>query len=321
MLHLTNGDAAADLLRRARLPGIVVPWRDVLHEGPVRDHLDAAQLRHERAHFLARFGGEADAIERLLAQRDDIVDSFALHEEVVLWFEHDLYDQLQVLQVLDRFAHVDRGDVRLSILCIAEHPSVSRFFGLGQLEPHHLRALFHQRAEVSEDQLELAEIGWQALRSPDPSLLERLRMMDLSALPHLAPAMQRHLEQLPERRGGLSRTEAAALAALTTTDCTATDLFRAQELQEERPFLGDVVFWWYLERLASGPRPALVIDDASAGWNTRVQRTEDGAAYVAGELDFVAANGIDRWWGGVHQAGHHVRWRWDASAKHLYETR
>ena len=34
-LVITNGDAAGELLRRS-LPGTeVLPWRDVLHEGPV----------------------------------------------------------------------------------------------------------------------------------------------------------------------------------------------------------------------------------------------------------------------------------------------
>lgn len=34
-LVITNGDAAGELLRRS-LPGAeVLPWRDVLHEGPI----------------------------------------------------------------------------------------------------------------------------------------------------------------------------------------------------------------------------------------------------------------------------------------------
>ncbi len=33
MLHITNGDAAGLKLQRAGVPGIVLAWRDVLHEG------------------------------------------------------------------------------------------------------------------------------------------------------------------------------------------------------------------------------------------------------------------------------------------------
>ena len=34
-LIITNGDSAADLLRLAGREGVILPWRDVLHEGPI----------------------------------------------------------------------------------------------------------------------------------------------------------------------------------------------------------------------------------------------------------------------------------------------
>ena len=34
-LHVTNGESAANTLRRTALGGAVLPWQDVLHEGPV----------------------------------------------------------------------------------------------------------------------------------------------------------------------------------------------------------------------------------------------------------------------------------------------
>lgn len=322
MLHVTNGDAAADGIRRSGIGGIVLPWRDVLHEGPVPSRVDDAALRRERARFLATLAdGDAEAIERLLFQRDDILASFDLHEEVVLWFEHDLYDQLQILQILDRFVAIDRGDVVLTMICIGEHPDVPRFNGLGQLEPPALAALFGERALVSEDEIELAEIAWQAFRNPDPLLLDRLRGMDLSALPFLSAALTRHLEQFPSVRSGLGRTDRSTLARLLEGDATAAELFRMQGEQEERPFLGDLVYWWYLEMLARGPAPAIVVEAPADGgnrWHGRVRLTDAGARYARGEADFVAENGIDRWWGGVHQVGHNVRWRWDESTRHVH---
>ena len=49
-------------------------------------------------------------------ERDEAIARSHNHEEVVLWFEHDLYDQLQLIQILDWFSHQDLGHTRLSLI-------------------------------------------------------------------------------------------------------------------------------------------------------------------------------------------------------------
>ena len=52
-LHVTNGDAAAERIGALVAPEPVLPWRDLLHEGPVPDGLSLEELSAERARFLA----------------------------------------------------------------------------------------------------------------------------------------------------------------------------------------------------------------------------------------------------------------------------
>ena len=51
----------------------------------------------------------------------------------VLWFEADLYDQLQIIQILARLAALDVPAERITLICIGEHPGIARFGGLGEL--------------------------------------------------------------------------------------------------------------------------------------------------------------------------------------------
>src|SRR6185312_3873168 len=83
------------------LGGAVLPWQDVLHEGPVPD-LPRPQLLRARAAFLSQCGwGSRRAILASLERRDrQLVDALTGSVQVVLWFEHDLYDQLQLLDAL-----------------------------------------------------------------------------------------------------------------------------------------------------------------------------------------------------------------------------
>ena len=71
-----------------------------------------------------------------------MLEDFRKFEEVVLWFEHDLYDQLQLIQLLDWFSHQEMGKIRLSIVQINSHAGVKDFQGLGQLSGSQLARLF-----------------------------------------------------------------------------------------------------------------------------------------------------------------------------------
>src|SRR5690349_16166268 len=100
MLHITNGDAAVNVLRRAGITEPVLAWRDVLHEGPVPAGLSLRELSKVRAQFIVECGwGRPEEIARQFDTRDTTLEKAASEATpVVLWFESDLYDQLQLCQ-------------------------------------------------------------------------------------------------------------------------------------------------------------------------------------------------------------------------------
>ena len=106
-LILTNGDTVADLLRRAGRDAAILPWRDVLHDGPViAGALEACSA--ERVTYLARrFGIAEGEIAAEFAERDALMRAHGDFAHIELWFEHDL-DQLQLVQILAFFADVVR---------------------------------------------------------------------------------------------------------------------------------------------------------------------------------------------------------------------
>ncbi len=101
-LVITNGDAAGELLRKTLTGAEILPWRDVLYEGPVprTDTLeDLTEIRI--AYRAAAGGGEGQSIEFELTARDRGLRLSGEFDRAVLWFADDLYDQLQLLQILD----------------------------------------------------------------------------------------------------------------------------------------------------------------------------------------------------------------------------
>lgn len=104
-LIITNGDSAADLLRTTLDNCDVLPWRDVLHEGSVPFTKDLPALSLIRAEYLSnKYSLELPQTVRNFKDRDDALQETCKFDRVVLWFEHELYDQLQLIQILDFFA-------------------------------------------------------------------------------------------------------------------------------------------------------------------------------------------------------------------------
>src|SRR5262249_4610424 len=105
VLHITNGDSVLHSFQAGKIPGEHLSWADVLHDGPVPITPELADLSEIRASAIAGVSGHAyKPIRRRFGHRDRTLRESAAHDEVVLWFEHDLYDQLQLLQLLDFFA-------------------------------------------------------------------------------------------------------------------------------------------------------------------------------------------------------------------------
>ena len=130
-LHITNGDGAGTLLTQCGLGGDVLPWRDPMHHGPFPTGLDLDELASVRAEYLAGDRLDMAEIERDFRDRDARLRAAADHDEVVLWFEHDLLDQLQILQLLDWFSGAAFDLGKLTMICIDRSPALSRSGGWG----------------------------------------------------------------------------------------------------------------------------------------------------------------------------------------------
>jgi len=317
VLHVLNGDSAADQLKLSDVPGEVSITADVLHEGPAPAGLPPERWRKVRARFLAESGyGGYDECLADLTRWDRTVEGYAGYDEVIFWFEHDLFDQLLLIRLLDWFAGRSLGRTELSLICIGEFPGVEPFHGLGQLSPRQMASLLDRKKRVNEGQKLLAKDAWRAFCGADPTAIEAVLRRDTLALPFLAKALRRHLEEFPSTGNGLSRTEHQILRGVAAGSATFDDLFRAVQRMEERVFMGDLTFSRILRELASGSRPLLRLEGGSPRTQT-VALTATGRDVLDGRDDWVRVHGIDRWLGGVHLQGAEAAWRWDRGAGRL----
>jgi hypothetical protein len=314
-LHVANGDCTTDLIHKAGLPGVSSVWADVLHDGPVPGGLSDAELLPVRAKFLAdgspADGGPDDAAAELTRWRA-VIQDVSSYDEIVLWYEHDLFDQLNLIQLLTLIGQNPPAGKRVSLICIGSFPGREHFKGLGELTPAEIAPLFDTRQPVTAAQYALATRAWDAFRASDPRAVEALvrGAADMSALPFLEAALRRHLEEFPWTPDGLSRTERRVMQLMEAGPIAFADAFPRVHDGEKAFYIADLSLQDMIERLAASSPPLVVSGRA-------LTLTDTGRAMLAGEIDRVAHCGIDRWLGGVHLNGRCATWRWNPTTQRI----
>ncbi|MGI9501958.1 MAG: DUF1835 domain-containing protein [Geminicoccaceae bacterium] len=323
-LIITNGDSTVSLLRAAGFETEILPWRDVLHEGPVPEtsvsHADdLEQLSAIRAAFLAEaFNEPLGTTVHGFEERDRLIRRHAGNSEVTLWFEHDLYDQLQLLQIL-AFFHREERSVPLQLVQADDY--------LGRQTPETIKRFEALKTPISTEQTALAAALFEAFGKPAPTDLFGFLDQDLSPLPHMRHALLRLFEELPSTRDGLSRTQQQALLLIESQGLPSKKLFGAVQASEDAVFMGDVSFFHCLDELAFNRSPLIQglpapfnmsRDDAERRHylDADITLTDVGRAVLAGKADHAEINSIDRWLGGTHITGDGI-WRWDRDAMKL----
>jgi hypothetical protein len=330
-LHITNGDTAANTLKQFLSDDDVLPWRDPMTEGPFPAGLDLGATSKIRAGYLAGPGMPYDQVLRDFQLRDEHLAAAQRYDEITLWFEHDLLDQLQLLQILDWFASTPVTSARLGIICVNAFPGIVPFRGLGQLDPKQMAALLDKRSPVTPAHLELARSGWAAFRSADPREVEGFLRRELRPFPFMTAALARHLQEFPSISNGLGRTDRQILKLVAEGVSRPGRIFAANIELETALFIGDWGIYRHVQELCNVRQllncrpygefrgaldPALSTEEFH---RQELSLTDRGRRVLANEADASAFGEGDHWLGGVHLASGKPRWRWDESARRLVE--
>jgi hypothetical protein len=203
---ITNGDSAAGCLKAARLANKIIPWSDILYEGPVPMTEDLASLSRIRGQFIVKNQWASLGINpsEVFAERDAALAGHTEFDRVTLWFEHDLCDQLQLIQILDWFAPSPGTPGTLHLIQTDDH--------IGAQDPSTVGRFLPRLVQITDDHLSIARRAWHAFRQPTPTDWANLLNDDLRALPFLRAAVIRMLEELPATGAALTRTERQLLA-------------------------------------------------------------------------------------------------------------
>jgi hypothetical protein len=313
VLHVLNGDATAAVFADAGIPGERLVWRDILVEGPVAPGDGTPESLAARAAWLyERLGIDRAGYTRTAREQAAGLAAAREHDEVVLWFEQDLFCAVTVWALLDWFAR-HAADVRLSLV----YPETDEIRGLGATPAAALPGLFDGRAPVTAPMRARGQQAWAAYTSADPLESAPLVTDDDTTLPFVRGAFRCHLGRFPSVANGLNEVETAALAVLRRGPRRFGDLFRdvGGHPRVRRHGMGDVQFAACVRAL--GPLVDVAGHDVTTA---ELEITQRGRDVAAGDLDWLGVTSLDTWLGGVHLRPGAPLWRWDGARGRLVRS-
>ena len=307
MIHIHNGDVTAALARRANIPGRHVPFRESLVAGPVPRDLSAHDWIEQRARFLAE---NYDHI--LLRVRTELVDQElmldqARHEdEVVLWFEHDLFCLINFLYLLSRLAKSRRLSM---VWCAAP---------LGTSAEEEMSNFYNSRTAVPPAMMRVAADAWSAYIADDPTSINRFLPRDAADFPFLRDGFMLHASRFPSTRNGLGEVERRAMEGIAAGATDFMMLFSRFDQNPPRFGLGDGEFLRHLRRLATCAVPMITISEVEAETPPKAlfALTPAGQDVLDGKVDFIDLNNAGFWLGGVYLTRDRI-WRWDDTLREI----
>lgn len=208
ILHITNGDATTQYLQKLNFNGDYITWREMLCEGKTTTDVGSENFWKTRYDFLKQSYkvSKKKFIDFTLKEYRSLCQH-KNQDEIVLWFEHDLFCQINMLAVISWLKRYRKG-YKISLIQNGKIKGKQSLKGLNQLSKIQLQNHFKNRTELTQDDIEYADYIWQLYCSDSPLRLETVHKFNpMSPFVHLENAIHLHLLRFPSLENGLNSIE------------------------------------------------------------------------------------------------------------------
>lgn len=195
--HILNGDALLDLLPEEILSGEIIVARECLIDGPVTgDSKEDFWLT--RSTFIANeYGEEKETYYSDVVSEFDKISNIPAGSQVNLWFEEDLFCQINLwfcVSLLEPSANLKVNLVKPPL--VNNQPD---WRGFGALDRDSLAKAYQDRTRLDADEINLLSKLWLAYKSDNREDLAMLANTATLNFPLLKEVIQAQLDRQHER--------------------------------------------------------------------------------------------------------------------------
>ncbi|TCI92763.1 DUF1835 domain-containing protein [Tenacibaculum sp. M341] len=207
ILHITNGDSTTQLLKSQKIKGEIITWREMLCEGKTTTDVGSEDFWKTRFDFLntSYKVTKKTFIDLTLKEYRNLCKQN--QDEIVLWFDYDLFCQVNLIAVVSWLKRYRKGR-KITLVQSGKTDESEKLVGFSELSSKGLKNLYSNRATLTKDDIEYADYIWQLYCSDSPLRLETVHKFNPSSpFIYLPDAIKAHLLRFPSIENGLNAVE------------------------------------------------------------------------------------------------------------------
>ena len=307
-LHILNGDSTLEAFKNQPIEGEAIVWREVLCEGPTITEVGSDFFWEIRTAFFESFFevSEEEFRQNVIQEFNTFKNAVKYFNEIVLWFEYDLFCQINVMGILSWFQSNKPRGVAISLVCVGQVPGYSKFVGLGEIDPNLYPSLFQERTILNQKDLIFAQSIWKVYNSRNHKELKALAQATPIAFNYLDDALFAHFQRFPMVENGVNEIEHFLLTTIQENESITSQEVLKKALQRHNFYgYGDLQYQIYLQNLA----PMI-------NWGETLSLNKLGQKVLQGKANFLLhANHIYRYGGALN-----TNFRWIPQSESLVKV-
>ncbi|WP_405606164.1 DUF1835 domain-containing protein [Polaribacter sp. Asnod1-A03] len=244
VLHITNGDSTTNYLKKLHFSGDFITWREMLCEGKTTTDVGSETFWKNRFDFLKSSYkiSKKTFIDYTLKEYRSLCNKKE-SKEIVLWFEYDLFCQINMLAVISWLKTYRKG-YHISLVCSGKIKGTKKLKALTELTENQINQHYKNRVDLTQDDIEYGDYIWQLYCSDSPLRLETVyKFNPMSPFTYLASAIEAHLQRFPSIRNGLNQVENTILETANSHKLSSKQQLVSQLLKKQTTYgFGDLQY-------------------------------------------------------------------------------
>ncbi|AZQ61417.1 hypothetical protein EI427_04010 [Flammeovirga pectinis] len=250
--HILNGDSSYVLWTQNNFSAVPIIFREMLVEGDCRGELLSDAFFNSRRHYFSyNYAISPEEYDKLSTSELIKITKIENAGEIVLWFEYDLFCQINMMSVLAYLATIEKLKSKVSIIITSANK------GLGEYLPTAYQKLYEERIELNSKDLKYALLFWKKYLSEDINDFIPYIHQHTKPFVFLEKAMKAHLERFPNNRSGINKLERRVLKFINESNLTKHQLVGALLRRQSWEGYGDMQY----ENIIKSIQPLLIIEN------------------------------------------------------------